>query len=170
VSLPTLEVISKFKPQRALILPELQHMFCDLWNQLVLTARNHKDLHYSRTTVGMLKRIRKIYTALHEVPSDTPTSFFTSTDDDDVDDANLNQESSYPLCDTHSHISTLTPLDLTRPFHELFANKTEGIPETSSVPSQASQTAHFTSATATISHSPPAVVAPPSCPSIPPHE
>jgi len=159
VSLPTLEVISKFKPQRALILPELQHMFCDLWNQLVLTARNHNDLHYRGTTVGMLKRIRKIFIALHEVPSDTPTSSFTSTDDDD---ATLNQESSYPLCDTHSHISTLTPLDLTRPFHELFANKTEGIPATSSVSPQASQTAHFTSATATISHSPPAVVAPPS--------
>lgn len=170
VSLPTLEAISKFKPQRALILPELQHGFCDLWNQLVLTARNHKDLHYRGTTAGMLKRIRKIYIALHEVPSNTRMPFFTSTDDDDDDDATLNQESSYPLCDSHSHISILTPLDLTRPFHELFANKTEGIPLASSVPSQASQTAHFTSATATISHSPPAVIASPSCPSTPPHE
>lgn len=61
MSLPTLEVASKFKPQRTLILPEIQRGFCDMWNQLVLTARNHKDLRYRGTTVGMLKRIRKIY-------------------------------------------------------------------------------------------------------------
>jgi len=73
----------------------------------------------------MLKRIRKIYIALHEVPDDTPTPFFASTDDDD--DANLSKESLYPLCDAHSHICILTPLDLTRPFHELFANKIEGV-------------------------------------------
>lgn len=174
VSLPMLEVISNFKLQRTSISPELQRGFCDLWNQLVLTARNHKDLHYRGTTVGMLKRIRKIYIALHDVPDNTPTPFFTSTDDDvDDDDASLNQESLYPLCDVHSHISALAPLDPTRPFHELFANKIESIidaPATSPVPSQASQTAHFTSATATISYSPPTVVAPLSCPSVPPHK
>jgi hypothetical protein len=173
MSLPTLEMISKFKPQRTLILPEIQRGFCDLWNQLVLTARNHKDLHYRGTTVGMLKQIRKIYIALHEVPDDTPTPFFISTDDDDDDDANLSQEPLYPLCDTHSHISILTPLDLTRPFHELFVSKTEGVtdaPATFPGPSQASQTAHFTSTTATISHFPPAVIASPSFPSILPHK
>jgi hypothetical protein len=63
-SLRALEMASRFDARRTL--PELQHEFCNLWNRLVLTARNDNDPHTRSTTVRMLKRVRKIYVALHE--------------------------------------------------------------------------------------------------------
>jgi hypothetical protein len=168
MSLGTLEETSKFNPQR--ILPGLQRGFCDLWNHLVLVARNHKDLHTRSITVRMLKRIRKIYIALHGPTDDSLAFFSTSTND-----AVLNHESVYPWCKTHSHVSMLSPLNMAPPFPELVADENESItdtPETfpSPVSTQALQSAHLTSATANTSHSPSAEAASFGEPSILPHK
>jgi len=168
MSLRTLEETSRFNPQGTL--PELQSAFCYLWNRFVLTARNHRYLHTRTTTVRMLKRIRKIFIALHEGIDDTPAAFSTSIN---YDDPILNRESSYPLCNAHSHTSTLTPLDMTSPLHESAADATEDItdtPPTLPALTQASQSAHLTFATATISHSPPATAALIGGASVLPHE
>jgi hypothetical protein len=165
MSLRTLEETSRFNPQGTL--PELQSAFCYLWNRLVLTARNS---HTRSTTVRMLKRIRKIFIALHEGVDDTPAAFSTSINDDDPI---LNRESSYPLCNAHNHTSTLTPLDMASPLPESAAHATEDITDTTPTLlalTQASQSAHLTFATATISHSPPATAAPIGGASVLPHE
>lgn len=167
-SLRTIEETSRFDPQPTL--PEVQRRFCDLWNQLVLTARNRNDLQIRFTAFGMLNRIRRVYNALHDSMDDTPATISTSID---ADDPTLNWESLYPLCNAHSHVPTLTPMDLTSPLSESAADATEnilGTPVTSPVTTQASQPAHLTFAPTIISHSPPAAAAPMSSPSVLPHK
>jgi hypothetical protein len=96
-----------------------------VWDRLALTARNDNDLHTRSTTVRMLKRIRNTYFALHEGINTTrsPLSKFCN-----VDPA-LNQASSYPLCNTDNHISTLTRLDdQAFPSPEVTAKTSEDIP------------------------------------------
>jgi Family of unknown function (DUF6535) len=166
-SLRTIEQASRFNPQPTL--PEVQRRFCDVWNQLVLTARNRNDLQITFTASSILNRIRRIYISLHEGIDDTPATLSTSVDDGD---SIPNLESLYPLCNTHSHVPTLTPMDLANPFPESVAYATEDItntPVTSPAPTPASQSAHLTLATANISHSPPATAAPMSGPPILPH-
>jgi hypothetical protein len=118
----------------------------------------------------MLNRIRRVYNALHDSMDDTPATISTSID---ADDPTLNWESLYPLCNAHSHVPTLTPMDLTSPLSESAADATEnilGTPVTSPVTTQASQPAHLTFAPTIISHSPPAAAAPMSSPSVLPHK
>jgi hypothetical protein len=151
VSIRTLEATSRFDAKRTL--PELQHGFCDLWNRLVLTAQNGKDRHTSLTTARMLKRIRKVYIALHDETGAMKATLSISTNDDDPI---LNQVSSYPLCNAHGHVSTLASLDLAHHFPEAATHPTEftDSPATSPVLAQAPQSALLAFAAATISHSP----------------
>ena len=113
VSLRTLEMASTFDARGTF--PELQHGFCDLWNRFVRTARNDNNLHTRSTTVQMLKRIRNVYIALHE-DIDATAAILSNFNNDE--DPMLDQAPSYPLCNTHSHISTLTPLHQPLPLPE----------------------------------------------------
>ena len=73
--------------------PELQHEFCELWNQLV-----HEGS--SSTTWYILRRIRNIYLMLHQHTDSAPTAFSTSTDDEDEI---LMNRSTYPLSTIPGH-------------------------------------------------------------------
>jgi hypothetical protein len=119
VSLRTLEMASIFDARGAL--PELQHGFCELWDRLVRTARNDNHPHTRSTSVRMLKRIRNVYIALHEDIDATTTTFSNFTNGDSM----LDQASSYPLCNSHSHTSTLTPVYQPIPLTEAAAHTTE---------------------------------------------
>jgi hypothetical protein len=156
VSLRTLEMASKFDPRRAL--PELQHGFCDLWNRLVRTARDDNHPHTRSTTVRMLKRIRNVYIALHEDTDATTTTFSNFTNDDPM----LDQASSYHFCNSHMHISTLTPVYQPLP-SEAGVHTTENTshtPMATPVLLQASESAFLTSTPAAVSHLPQAAADP----------
>ena len=154
VSLRTLEMASRFDARRTL--PELQHQFCNLWNRLVLTARNDNDHHTRSTTVRMLKRVRNIYIALHEGidPTGLTLSKFPN------DDPTPNLAPSYPLCNTHNHISTLTRLH--QP--EITAKTTEDTTQTPPVQLQGPESTFLASTSATVSQSPSATAVPSSSP------
>jgi hypothetical protein len=80
-------------------LPELQHDFCALWNQVVREAKNGEVYSYP---VRILGEIRHYYIALHRGTDAAPTAFSESTDT--IDDI-LDEPSSYPLCNLPSHSS-----------------------------------------------------------------
>jgi hypothetical protein len=83
-------------------LPELQHEFCALWNEITQQVRKGGG-HYNLFTQILLE-IRHLYVALH--PTDiTPqdSSAFTT----DVD--SLRQQASYPMCKRADHYSDLVP-------------------------------------------------------------
>ncbi|KAH9972955.1 hypothetical protein BGW80DRAFT_1252314 [Lactifluus volemus] len=89
-----LPLISKFDIRHTL--PEPQHDFCDLWNEITRAAQN--DLTFC-IALRILKPIRHLYIALHQGTDAAPTDF-ASTDDDDVA---LLSGSSYPLCNIPCH-------------------------------------------------------------------
>lgn len=70
--------------------------FCGLWNQLVDAARINDDRH-SPIIIRILKRVRQIYVALHNLPETDPLSI--QADDSPI----LNEVLSYPRCITHRH-------------------------------------------------------------------
>ena len=73
--------------------PELQHEFCELWNQVV-----HEGSNMTRWRI--LKPIRNIYLTLHQHTDSAPTAFFTSTSDED---GIITYLSTYPLCTIPGH-------------------------------------------------------------------
>ena len=74
--------------------PELQHEFCELWNQII-----HEDSSSMRWDI--LRPIRNIYLTVHHLHTDcAPTRFSPSTSDED---RILREPSSYPLCNIASH-------------------------------------------------------------------
>ena len=73
--------------------PELQHEFCELWNQVV-----HEGSSW--TTWYILRPIRNIYLTLHQHTDSAPTAFSTSTNDEDII---LAHPSTYPLCTIPGH-------------------------------------------------------------------
>ena len=75
-------------------LPELQHDFCTVWNEIVQDARNQGP--YSIPT-QILREIRHLYVALHQGTDDGPTAFSASTGSSDHI---LTQ-----LCNVPSHVS-----------------------------------------------------------------
>ena len=85
-STKTLETVCKLKIGETL--PELQHEFCDLWNNLIYTAKTDDRPHHVVVAKTTLKSIRKLYIALHE---STPSSrLYTVADDpDSVDNPDL---------------------------------------------------------------------------------
>jgi hypothetical protein len=91
-----LEAASKFNVQDTSL--ELQHEFCELWNQVVLKAQRENNRNMAILILG---RIRHIYMALHEDTHSAPTQFSASTGDQDHI---LKNPSSYPVCKVSGHI------------------------------------------------------------------
>ena len=78
-------------------LPELQHEFCAMWNEIVLGARSSS---YRLPYVIMLSGIRQIYITLHQGTDAAPTAFTASTY---IFDPIFDIVSSYPLCTIQGH-------------------------------------------------------------------
>ncbi|KAH9015704.1 hypothetical protein EDB84DRAFT_1525688, partial [Lactarius hengduanensis] len=91
----TLELVSRFNIQDAL--PELQHEFCDMWNELVRNAGNR---HSRNLSIHILKHIRNVYCDLHHDTSAAPTAFSSTTRNRD---SVLLFPQSYPLCTIARH-------------------------------------------------------------------
>jgi hypothetical protein len=103
----TLETVCKLDIRGTL--PDLQHEFCGLWNQLVDTARTDQCPHDVSVSTMTLKNIRKLYIALHESSSTPPTALYSVTDDRDPV---LDNFRSYPRCKIDSHRPSLPVPDL----------------------------------------------------------
>ena len=80
---------------------ELQHGFCDLWNELITMASDSPASHMVKSNVThILFVIRHLYISIHQGTTSAPTSFSATTDDEDPV---LRQLSSYPYCLLSSH-------------------------------------------------------------------
>ena len=101
----TLETVCKLKIEETL--PELQHEFCELWNQLVHTANTDQYPHHAFIAKMTLENIRKLYIFLHG-RSGRPPTCYTTTDDQGVPDI----LKSYPVCTIDDHRSLLPVQDL----------------------------------------------------------
>ena len=86
------EAATRFNILRTL--PELQHKFCTLWNDLFKEARSFN------IPVHILRLIRRHYIALHPGTDAGRTAILSPTD---PDDPILLHESSYPRCNIDSH-------------------------------------------------------------------
>ncbi|KAH9046237.1 hypothetical protein EDB84DRAFT_1467299 [Lactarius hengduanensis] len=91
----TLELVSRFNIQDAL--PDLQHEFCDMWNEFVRNTGNRRSRNLS---IHILKHIRIVYCGLHQGTSAAPTTFSSTTSDRD---SVLLFSQSYPLCTMARH-------------------------------------------------------------------
>jgi hypothetical protein len=91
----TLESVSRFNVQDTL--PELQHEFCDMWNELV---RNTGDRRSRNLPIYILKHIRNVYFELHRGTIAFPTAFTDATPNND---SILLFPSSYPSCMIERH-------------------------------------------------------------------
>ncbi len=97
-----LQSLSNFDVQGTL--PELQHDFCALWNEIAQEARGSG--RYT-APVHILRHTRHIYIALHQGTDAAPTAFSAATE---VLDNSLYEGSSYPLCSIPGHhCSNLIP-------------------------------------------------------------
>jgi len=85
-----LEATSKFNVQDTL--PELQHEFCALWNQIVRKAQNDDD---RLMAFYILQQIRNVYLALHQDTDSAPTRISAPV---------LIEPSSYSVCNVAGHI------------------------------------------------------------------
>ena len=94
----TLELVCRFDIHNTL--PEHQHQFCSLWNQLVDASQNSTHPHVTSLCKMILKSIRRLYITLHEDTPSSPTAFSFATDDEDrvLDDAR-----SFPRCEMYEH-------------------------------------------------------------------
>ena len=92
-----LRVLSQFDVRDTL--PQLQHDFCSLWNEILREAHSRRP--YS-APIFILREIRHLHVALHEGTYSPPTAFSASTThgEDSVWDP-----SSYPSCNVSSHTS-----------------------------------------------------------------
>jgi Family of unknown function (DUF6535) len=84
-------------------LPELQHDFCTLWNEITREAHNSRGHDSIRIPADILRPIRLLYIALHEGTDAAPTAFDASTDV--FDQVALGDPFSYPLCNIPEHHS-----------------------------------------------------------------
>jgi hypothetical protein len=78
-------------------LPELQHEFCTMWNEIGQDAGKKGS---SSTPTRILRDIRHLYIALHQDTGAAPTAFSAPTDNLDYI---LEQPSSYPQCEIATH-------------------------------------------------------------------
>ena len=126
----TLEAICKFNVRDTL--PELQHEFCHLWNQLVATAKTGQSPHH--VLVSTLKNIRRLYIALHENAGAHTTAMtgynVTRLTTDDRDPV-LDNPEFYPECTVGDHRPIPQVLDLQ--FDEPAPDTTEDAPPTSDI-------------------------------------
>ena len=117
-----LSSLSKFDIHNTL--PELQHDFCTLWNDISQEARNRKQFS---TPAKILCEIHHLYIALHQTAHATPAPSFTSTGSldqgtnashatffthTDSSDFVPDQPWSYSLCNIASHRPDSTTHDL----------------------------------------------------------
>ena len=84
-------------------LPELQHEFCTLWNQIVRESQGGNDWDM---TSYILKPIRNVYLSVHQDTDSAPTQFSASTR---YRSYILRLPSSYPVCKVPDHRSDSTP-------------------------------------------------------------
>jgi hypothetical protein len=91
-----LEAASKFNVQDTS--SELQHEFCDLWNQVVSKAQHDRNWEISE---GILKPIRHVYIYLHQGTNSSPALFSVSTSDGNNI---LLDPDSYPICSVTGHV------------------------------------------------------------------
>ncbi|KAH9073408.1 hypothetical protein EDB83DRAFT_2312757 [Lactarius deliciosus] len=91
----TLGLVSTFNVQETL--PELQHNFCDMWNELIRNTGNRRCRNLS---IYILKHIRNVYCDLHHGTSAAPTAFSSTTCNRD---SVLLFPQSYPLCTIACH-------------------------------------------------------------------
>jgi hypothetical protein len=96
----SLRVLSQFDIRNTL--PQLQHDFCALWNEISRKAHNRRP--YS-APFYILREIRHLYATLHEGTSSGP-GFSTSTAHGDGIMSDL---PSYPLCNAANHNSVRLP-------------------------------------------------------------
>ena len=82
-------------------LPGLQHVFCALWNDILLEAQ---DTGEDNTYVGILREIRHVYIDLHQGTEAAPTFPAATYSFDPV----LCHPSSYRYCNISSHRQDLT--------------------------------------------------------------
>ncbi len=94
----TLELVSNFDVQGTL--PELQHDFCTLWNELILKSQTTEEYRVHSVATHILAKIRHTYVSLHWGTGSAPVAFSTSTSDNDCVPL---EPSSYPLCTITSH-------------------------------------------------------------------
>ena len=94
----TLEAVCKLNIKGTL--PDLQHDFCGLWNQLINTAQTDRHPHRVFISKKILKNIRKLYTSLHKNSGSPSTAFYTTTDDRD---SILDNPMLYPRCMIDGH-------------------------------------------------------------------
>ena len=106
VPIATLRLLSDFDIRNAL--PEVQHDFCALWNEIVREAQNSGP--YSRHAQSLLY-IRPHYIVLHQGADDTLPAFFDPAANFDYI---LNHLSSDPFCNNPNH-----RLDQTHLVHEV---------------------------------------------------
>ncbi|KAI0255032.1 hypothetical protein BJV78DRAFT_1279643 [Lactifluus subvellereus] len=160
----TLESITTLDAQH--ILPALQHDFCALWNETVLSAKNPEHQFIRSISIDVLRHIRNIYVALHRGTNVAPTAFSAATPNDDPV---LLSPLSYPLCNikNHHHVApSLTPEVVTNsvkeanpsiPPHDIIATMT--LPRTTVDAPLSSASAAPNAAILEI-HPPPAAVLP----------
>ena len=113
----TLESITTLDTQH--ILPVLQHDFCALWNETVLSANNPEHPYILSISIDVLRHIRNIYIDLHRDSNVAPTAFSATTPNDDPV---LLSPSSYPLCNIKNHCHVAPSLTL-----EAVANTTKEV-------------------------------------------
>ena len=95
----TLETVCKLDIRSTL--PELQHEFCGVWNQLVATAQSDPPPHHELVATTTLKNIRKLYIALHRSSGTPPSAFYTTADDRHPI---LDNRKAYPMCTIDDHL------------------------------------------------------------------
>ena len=78
-------------------LPELQHEFCSLWNEIVRDAKRSGE---NCTAVNILREIRSAYIGLHQGTDAAPAAFSAHTN---FYNPVLAQPRSYRFCDIPSH-------------------------------------------------------------------
>ena len=91
-----LRVLSQFDIHNTL--PQLQHDFCALWDEIVAEAHNRRP--YS-APVFILREIRHLYVSLHEGTNSAPTAFSSSAHGDD----SVWDPMSYSSCNIANHAS-----------------------------------------------------------------
>ena len=90
----TLESVTKFDVRQTL--PELQLIFCLLWNEVVFLAMNTDNCHTRLVWFLILRRIHNIHIDLHQGDNASPVPFSASESD-------LELLSPYRSCNIHDH-------------------------------------------------------------------
>ena len=85
-------------------LPDLQHDFCEMWNELVQESRSSGE-GSDKKNVLLLKEVWHHYTALHPVTDPALPEYFNASSSLS---GSLDIPSSYPLCKVHGYRSDPT--------------------------------------------------------------